>query len=176
MDSRHLRPDCRRFVCDRCGQVVYICSWCDRGHRYCSNRCRRWARRRSLREAGRRHQRSRRGRLLHARRQAAYRRRRRRASEQKVTHHSCRVERRSASVSSCPRTLPERSAPSSFQEVAIQYLVCDVCGHLCEPFVRDDFLRCRRPRTAMGPAREVGDDLAPGRGRDPTSVHHRGLA
>ena len=176
MDSLHPRPDCRRFVCDRCGQVVYICSWCDRGHRYCSNRCRRRARRRSLREAGRRHQRSRRGRLLHARRQAAYRRRQQRASEQKVTHHSCRVESRSESVSSCTRTLAERSAPSSSRDVATQHLVCDVCGHPCEPFVRDDFLRCRRPRVPMGSAREVSDDLAPGNGRNPTALHHRGLA
>lgn len=175
MDSLHLRPDCRRFVCDRCGQVVYICSWCDHGQRYCSDRCRRWARRRSLREAGRRHQRSRRGRVLHARRQAAYRCRQQ-ASEQKVTHHSCRSEPRSASVSSCMKTLPERSGPSSTRHVATQHLTCHVCGHPCEPFVRDDYLRCRRPRSERGLAREVGDDFARGRGRDPTSVHHRGLA
>ena len=39
------RPDCRRYVCDGRQRTVYICSWCDRGHRYCSTRCRETARR-----------------------------------------------------------------------------------------------------------------------------------
>ncbi len=169
MDSVPLRPDCRRFVCDRCGQVVYICSWCDRGHRYCSNRCRRRARRRSLREAGRRYQQGHQGRLRHAKRQARYRARQR-ASEQKVTHHSCRADSGPASVRSCATTLSEPFCPSPL------VVVCGMCGHPCEPFVRDDFLRCRRPRHSTMPTLEVGDDLAPVGRRDPAPVHRRGLA
>ena len=186
MDSMPLRPDCRRFVCDLCGLVAYICSWCDRGHRYCSSRCRRRARRRSLRAAGRRYQQSRRGRFLHARRQAAYRRRRQ-ASEKKVTHHSCRAPQGSASVSSCGTTRHEFPSPSPSpqgaprrcsggRDGASQYLLCCVCGHPCEPFVRPDFLRCRRPRGPRAAMREVGDDLPESGGRDPTPVHGRGLA
>lgn len=153
MDSVLLRPDCRRFVCDLCGSVAYICSWCDRGHRYCSKRCGRRARRRSLREAGRRYQQSRRGRFRHAQRQAAYRLRQR-ASEKKVTHHSCRAPQRSASVSSCKTTRHKPSSPSPSpqggprrrsggRDGASQYLFCCVCGHPCEPFVRPDFLQER---------------------------------
>ena len=172
MDSVLLRRDCRRFVCDRCRQVVYICSWCDRGHRYCSDRCRRGARRRSLLEAGRRYQRSRRGRLRHARRQARYRARQR-ASRKKVTHHSCRTDSGSASVRTCTTKPPESSCLSPSAHGVV---ICGVCGHLCEPFVRDDFLRCRRPRRPRTPALEVGDDLGSAGRRDPTAVHRRGLA
>ncbi len=169
MASVLLRPDSRRFVCDLCGQVVYICSWCDRGHRYCSDLCRDQARRRSVLEAGRRYQKSQKGRHHHAKRQARYRARQR-ASAQKVTHHSCRTEPGSASVRSCTTTLstPFYSSPS--------VRVCDVCDHPCEPFVRDDFLRCRRPRLPMPRTLEIGDDFAAAGGRDPPSIHRRGLA
>lgn len=148
MDTQPLRPDCRRFVCDRCHTAVYICSWCDRGHRYCSSRCRQQARRRSLREAGQRYQQSRRGRRLHAQRQASYRRRQRARLGEKVTHHRCRPVSGSASVISC-ETTPKRSDTSpagqtTMRHDASQAIVCSVCGHPCEPFVRDDFLRCRR--------------------------------
>ena len=58
-------PDCRaRF---------FICSHCDRGHRYCSHPCRFRSRTAQLREARRRHQHSIEGRLDHRDRQHAYR-------------------------------------------------------------------------------------------------------
>ncbi len=148
MATPPLRPDCRRFVCDRCRTAVYICSWCDHGHRYCSSHCRQAARRRSLSEAGQRYQQSRRGRRLHAQRQATYRQRLRARSRQKVTHHRCRPTSGSASVTSRERT-PERSDLSpvghgSRCRNASSPIVCRFCGHGCEPFVRDEFLRCRR--------------------------------
>jgi len=166
MDSVLLRPDCRRFVCDLCAVVVYICSWCDRGHRYCTDRCRRQARQRSLREAGRRYQQGHEGRRLHARRQAEYRARQQ-ASEKKVTHHSCRGDLGSASVHSCTTKPPEPLCPSP------SVRACNVCGLQCEPFVRDDFLRCRRPRS-LAPG--VGNDFAAAGRRNPPAIHRRGLA
>ena len=60
-----------------CGVVFWICRHCDRGHRYCGERCRRKARRRQRRAANRRHQQSREGRLDHRDRQRNYRERRR---------------------------------------------------------------------------------------------------
>jgi len=62
--------------------VFFLCSACDRGRRYCGAVCSRRARTESMREAGRRYQRTRDGRLAHAARQAAWRQR------QKVTHQS----------------------------------------------------------------------------------------
>ncbi len=183
MDSLPLRPDCRRFVCDLCDWVVYICSWCDRGHRYCSDRCRRQARRRSQREANRRYQQSRRGRRLHARCQAVYRQR---LSAKKVTDHSCRTAPRSASVESCDTPVAKTTRSSSSccvaslrsgsRRGAATPIACCACGHLCEPLVRGDFLRCRRPRGLTTPSPGVGDDLCPAGGRDPPPVHRRGLA
>lgn len=41
---------------------------------------------------------------------------------------------------------------------------CDFCGHGCKPYVRLDFLRCRRPR------RRSRDDPAGGEGGDPASA------
>ena len=66
-----------------CGAVFWICCHCDRGHRYCGERCRRKTRRQQRRDANRRHQQSPEGRLDHRDRQRAYRERCRR----RVTDH-----------------------------------------------------------------------------------------
>lgn len=131
-----VRPDCRRLFCDLCDKVAYICSWCDRGQRYCSPECRERARCRSVREAGQRYQRTPRGRRLHAQRQGRYRRRLR-EDPQKVTHQGCPSSRGAAIVASCSIPPPPSQVPTS-------RLVCFVCGSLCQPRVRHDFLRCRR--------------------------------
>lgn len=134
-----LRPYCRRFFCDRCRQGVEVCSWCDCGQRYCTRSCREVARLRSVREAGARYQRTSRGRRKHAARQLAYRRRPRPRGE-KVTHHGCRAGERPATVAGCSMSPLIRSVDP--------FLVCFRCHARCLPFVRDDFLRVRRPRVA----------------------------
>lgn len=155
------RPDCRRYVCDRCRRAVYICSWCDRGQRYCSGRCRRGARQRSLRAAGRRYQQTRRGRRLHARRQQAYRERQRK----KVTHHGCRGAQESETVVACAREAVSQRRSAAVGPWRGRELTCVGCGEACEAVVRHDFLRCRRPwRSARGSTRDLG---AVGR-RDPS--------
>ena len=58
-----------------CGAVFWICCHCDRGHRYCGERCRQKKRRQQRRDANRRHQQSPEGRLDHRDRQRAYRER-----------------------------------------------------------------------------------------------------
>ena len=62
-----------------CGVMFYICGSCYRGQVYCGERCRRKAQRQQRRDANRRHQQTREGRLDHRDRQRAYRQRRRRA-------------------------------------------------------------------------------------------------
>lgn len=64
----------RQRTC-RCGMAFYICQSCDRGHRYCSERCRLKAQRQQRREANQRHQQSLEGRLDHRDRQRLYRQR-----------------------------------------------------------------------------------------------------
>ncbi|MHB1620521.1 MAG: hypothetical protein ACYCTY_11175 [Sulfuricella sp.] len=77
-----MEPPGRRYRCASCGAAVLICSYCDRGQRYCAGGCSRAARTRSQREAGRRHQATLRGRHAHAARQRRYRSR----QVDKVTH------------------------------------------------------------------------------------------
>ena len=67
-----------------CGAVFWICCHCDRGHRYCGDRCRQKTQRQQGRDANRRHQQSREGRLDHRDRQRDYRERCRR----RVTDHT----------------------------------------------------------------------------------------
>jgi hypothetical protein len=67
----------RQRVCRwrECGEIFWICRSCDRGHCYCSDRCRQKARREQRRVANLRHQRTPEGRLDHRDRQRTYRRR-----------------------------------------------------------------------------------------------------
>ncbi len=67
----------RQRLCraEACGAVFYVCRCCDRGQRYCTERCRDEARRAQRRAANRRHQCSVEGRLDHRDRQREYRRR-----------------------------------------------------------------------------------------------------
>ena len=71
----------RFFCCVRCRGHAFVCSRCDRGQIYCARGCAGAARRIKQREAGRRYQRSFRGRRNHAERMARYR-----ARQKKVTH------------------------------------------------------------------------------------------
>ncbi len=169
-----LRPDCRRLVCDLCHRVVYLCSWCDRGQRYCSRDCGGQARRRSQREAGRRYQLTRRGRRSHARRQRSYRQRLQ-SVEKIVTHQGCPLESGSGRVPTCEPTRIPLAPESGFSRspflppVLTAELLCFICGLPCEPCVREDFWRCRRDRSPS--TRRRGDDF-PGTGqRDPPSFH-----
>lgn len=56
----------RLFLCARCFVQVRLCSHCDRGQRYCTPACSSLARNTAQREAARRYQRSRGGRMAHA--------------------------------------------------------------------------------------------------------------
>ena len=51
----------RLFLCRRCGELVHICSSCDRGNVFCSQECATARRRDSIREAAKRYQRTQRG-------------------------------------------------------------------------------------------------------------------
>ena len=82
-----MEPSVRLYNCARCHHQVIICSPCDRGNIYCAGPCAQAARKASLKAAGKRYQRSCRGRLKHAERQRRYRARRK-----KVTHQDSREE------------------------------------------------------------------------------------
>ena len=93
-----------------CGAVFWICRHCDRGHKYCGERCRRKARGQQRRDANRRNQQSREGRLDHRDRQRAYRERRRLP---RVTDHTspATYDWRSIGVA---EPSPSENGPESF--------------------------------------------------------------
>ena len=129
--------------------MFWICQRCYRGQRYCSDRCRVKTRRQQRREANRRHQQSREGRLDHRDRQRAYRLRRARA---RVTDHTRNAPSTPASIGSpepiLPATMsaaehhPEEGVhanqavacdrPSRFRNV--QCLICGRVGTFIDPF------------------------------------------
>lgn len=67
----------REATCPWCGVVFWLCSACDRGHRYCSASCSQAARRCSQRRARRKYARSERGRSNNRERQRRFRQRHR---------------------------------------------------------------------------------------------------
>lgn len=128
----------RLFLCARCRKQVIICSRCDRGQIYCAEGCSPIARQQSLREAARRYQQSRQGRLNHAERMRRYRLR-----QQKVTHQGSEPALSNDLLStnaSIGRSIPvleaKPVAPGAFQ--------CSFCGQSCSALVRQGFLRHRR--------------------------------
>ena len=146
-------PTGRLYHCARpeCRAQVLICPPCDRGHIYCSDACSTISRRRSVREAGRRYQDGRPGRLRHAERMRRYR-------AKKVTHQASPPPPADALLVSDPAVcavsaLPVRVAPAA---VAVH---CHFCGRRCSALPRSGFLRCRRvqSRPRQG-ALQRGDD------------------
>ena len=127
----------RRRICrgSGCGVVFWICRHCDRGHRYCGERCRQKKRRQQTRDANRRHQQSEEGRLDHRDRQRVYRAKRR---LRRVTDHTSARRPRSVNIKK-PWTKTRRRPPfgEEFQprrglkrpQAAIR-AVCIVCGRM----------------------------------------------
>jgi hypothetical protein len=108
-----------------CGAVFYVCRSCDRGQRYCSERCRCKARREQRRAANRRHQRSEAGRLDHRDRQREYRLR---LAARRVTDQGSGEYLGSS-------TLPALVLPPV--EIVGGGVICCVCGRigtLIDPF------------------------------------------
>jgi hypothetical protein len=126
----------RLFLCLRCRAQVLICSHCDRGNVYCAE-CSQEARRQSRREAGRRYQASRRGRVNHAERARRYR-----ARKNNVTHHGSPPDQTDDLLSEC--LVVEEMAQLSSDRPGWSRWQCHFCGRHCPEFVRRDFLNRRR--------------------------------
>jgi hypothetical protein len=111
--------------------VFYVCRCCDRGQRYCSERCRDETRRQQRRAANRRHQGCVEGRLDHRDRQREYRRR---LVALRVTDQG------SGSLSSFSTLgVNADEAPNRFAALPVGSLRCVVCGRsgvLVDPWPR----------------------------------------
>jgi hypothetical protein len=124
----------RAFACARCGVQVLVCSHCDRGQRYCGRECAWPARRESLREAGRRYQRSRAGRFAHAR--SARRYRQRQGQQQIVTHHGSQALGEPVTVALDPIVTQEASAADADGDAPAVWQ-CHWCARACAPMAID---------------------------------------
>ena len=139
MAEVHHEAVLRQRVCPghQCHVTFFICSHCDRGHRYCSTECRELARRRQRRCANGRHQRSPEGRLDHRDRQREYRERR---QEQSRVTRSCVTDQGSLSITS--PALFQRGPAEPQQNHSPQpvlWLRCRICGRagrFIDPFPR----------------------------------------
>ena len=146
----------RRFSCAGCRKDVIICPPCDRNQRYCAGDCARTARRRSLREANDRYQRTFNARRKSAERSQRYRDRRR-ITGYCVTDQSlpsdCFLDLLNASatnaVAETSSNGPSSPIASSDLGVAIDdALQCSFCGCWCPAWVRYGPLRRRSPRSS----------------------------
>ena len=141
--------DARMFLCARCRCQVLVCSRCDRGQQYCGAGCSDLARRESMRAAGRRYQRSRRGRHCHAERQRRYRRRcREGAHREKVTHHGSASPPRGAALAR--HQAPIREASPSMPPEPAHAMHCHFCARPVSKFVRRQWRRAPVRQRARG--------------------------
>jgi hypothetical protein len=130
-------PTYRLYNCQRCGVQVRICRRCDHGNLYCAGECARIRRRESLRRAGARYQRTRRGACCHAARQQAWR-----ARGQEVTHQGYPGGERCRSVSNHPMTVMEptdayRAEPDHASHLESETLArCAFCRALLPAWTR----------------------------------------
>jgi len=126
-----LRPDCRA--------LFFLCSRCDRGRRYCSDRCSTRARREQRRRANQRHQRSPEGQMDHRDRQRRYRARKKKESP-------CRSRPRVTDQASNPTASPA-SLPSESSDARPPLLRCRICGRVgrfIDPFPRAGWRQTQR--------------------------------
>lgn len=132
-----MEASARLYNCARCRRQVVICSYCDRGQRYCAEGCAQAGRAESVREAGRRYQNTRRGRHRHAARQRRYRQR----QDEKVTHQGSLFGERNDSLSHSPQRTSR--PPGAGLIGTLKRLLCHFCSRLCSVFVRQGFKRRR---------------------------------
>jgi hypothetical protein len=131
----------RLFLCGRCRCQVIICRRCDRGQVYCAGACSGQARRQSLREAGRRYERT-----LSGRQNRAERSRRHRARQQEiVTHHGSASPPAGDLLPGGTAAIPcDDASPVEPARPAMPQ--CHWCGDPCLPQLRQGFLRRRERR------------------------------
>lgn len=134
-----MQSSARLYFCCRCQAQVIICSRCDRGHRYCSEKCAGIARSVSLKRAGERYRSTRAGRFNNAARQQRHRERKR-LKAPKVTHQGSPP----VALHDVLKTLFTRPERTQNPDQSCTDVRCHHCGVLCDLFLRQDFLHQSR--------------------------------
>jgi hypothetical protein len=144
----------RVYDCRRCGVCVQVCSGCDRGQVFCAADCSRLGRLESVRRAGARYQKSRRGAHRHAARQRRWRQLHSpHPCVQIVTHQSCTV------LSATRTVLAVSEHGETISREAGDYKN-DTTSRSTVAYVSEcDF--CRRRQSRLGAVNEHGVGVAP---------------
>lgn len=127
-----MKPVPRLFQCALCHTQSRACSKCDRGQIYCGDVCAFFARKESMKLAGKRYQATFRGKRNHAARQARYRKR----QKEIVTHQGSLSVPQHASINS-----PEKKPKKTENGQKKQLLTCCFCQRPVSVWSRNDFLR-----------------------------------
>jgi hypothetical protein len=125
---RSEKDSTRIFNCASCYLQVLVCRACDRGQLYCKP-CSKITRQQAIREAKKRYQQTRKGRLKHADRQKRYMLKKQ--LQQKMTY------------TGSPQQAPHDSLLLVVEQTAEESSakrVCHFCGSVCGPWLRHDFL------------------------------------
>lgn len=145
----------RIYLCLLCRQQVEICTYCDRGNIYCNKNCSVPARQKNLRRSSQRYQKTYKGRLNHAKRQADYLSRKRlekSPSKNKVTHHGSPVVVNNVLLQS----VENKTETDEFTQTEV-IMKCHFCHKEVSNFLRRDFLKGRKsPKSKI-----IGSDLKP---------------
>lgn len=143
-------PSARFYLCARCRSQAFICSRCDRGQIYCTERCAATARHQSQHEARQRYNKTRRARTLNAERQHRYRLRQTTQKHERVTDQGFGLV--PATASSSASTDQRVAQPFSPVATAAGIVVCVRCACECAASVRLGFLKPRyRRRVVVNP-------------------------
>jgi hypothetical protein len=134
----------RLFYCVRCNAQVLVCRQCDRGQSHCSSSCSNESRRESVRQAGRRYQNTRQGRLKHADRMRKYRFQK----KQKVTHHGSPLAEVGALLPVDTRLAPVARVLA----ITVEYR-CRFCRRPCSEWLRRHFIKRRGSGVAFSNTR-----------------------
>lgn len=130
----------RLFLCRKCSSEVVVCRHCDRGQIYCFGDCAGQARHQTLRKAGERYQKTRRGQEKHAARMGHLRARRK-----KVTHQGSPPPP-AGDLLAAGAMATSRDDASPAEPPRRATTPCHWCGRPCLPPLRPGFLRRRDPR------------------------------
>jgi hypothetical protein len=131
----------RLFQCTLCHKQSLVCSKCDRGQIYCGAVCAIFARKKSMKLAGMRYQRTFNGKRNHAARQARYRMR----LNEIVTHQGSPPIPQHASINSL-----EKRAEKTENGQKKPALTCHFCEKPVSDWIRNEFLRRRRSHSSSG--------------------------
>lgn len=131
----------RLFQCALCHTQSRVCSKCDRGQIYCGSVCAVFARKKSMKLAGMRYQRTFNGKRHHAAREARYRMR----QKEIVTHQGSPPMPQHASMDSLEKET--KKTENGHWKIA---LTCCFCEKPVSDWIRNGFLRRRRSHSSSG--------------------------